>query len=212
MNETSSTPTLNPWFTMWLWPKRTIRQIIETDPVRLTLLISAISGIGAFLARASFKSMGDHVSLNIILLCAIILGPIGGIIKLYFGGAILRWTGNWIGGKGTSVQIRAAIAWSSVITIWILPLWIPELIIFGPDMFTTETPRLDARPMLLLLLIGLSLFEIVVTLWGVVVFIIALSEVQGFSFWKALGNLLLAFLVIVVPFLAIGVLAAVIMK
>ena len=44
------TTPLNPWFSMWWHPRRTIRQIVATDPDRLVLLLAAahaLAGAGA---------------------------------------------------------------------------------------------------------------------------------------------------------------------
>ncbi len=109
-------------------------------------------------------------------------------------------------------QVRAAIAWSSVPLIWALPLWIPELALFGQDLFTKATPRLDANPLLAVALIGFGLVELIIGIWAIVVFLKCLGQVQGFSAWRALGNALLAFLivftVILIPILLIGGLVA----
>lgn len=96
---------------------------------------------------------------------------------------------------GESEQVRAAIAWSSVPLIWALLLWIPELVLFGQDLFTSSTPRLDANPLLAVALIGFGLVELTIGIWAIVVFLKCLGQVQGFSAWRALGNALLAFLI-----------------
>ena len=59
--DTSST--LNPWLSIWTKPRATIQQIIDTNPKRFVLLISAIAGISNTLDRASMKSIGDSVEL-----------------------------------------------------------------------------------------------------------------------------------------------------
>jgi len=56
-------------------------------------------------------SAGDELSVPIIFIAALIVGSIGGVISLYIGGAILRWTGSLFGGQATSEEVRAAIAW-----------------------------------------------------------------------------------------------------
>ena len=78
-------------------------------------------------------------------------------------------------------------------------MWIPELVLFGHEMFTAETPRIDADPVLTLVLLGMLLAEIIGAVWAIVVTLKCVGEVQGFSAWMALGNLLLALAVLVVP-------------
>jgi hypothetical protein len=176
---------------------------VDTDPDRKVLLLAAIAGIGEVLNKASTKSTGDHLSLVAILLLAVIVGPLGGVISLYIGGALLRWTGNWIGGRAEARDIRSANAWSSVLAIWAMLLWLPELLFFGKEMFTTETPNVDASISLTILFWAFAAIEVILGVWTLVVFLKCLGEVQGFSAWKALGNCVLVGLVFLVPILGI---------
>ncbi len=193
----------SPWFTMWTQPRQTIRHIVNTDPYYHVKLLAAIAGIGHALNRASNRSAGDDLPLIAILLLAVVVGSIGGIISLHISGALLKWTGGWIGGNAQKHEIRAAIAWSSVIAIWLMILWIPQLLLFGKEMFTTETPRMDSSTFLTILFWSLALIEMVFGIWAFIVYLKSLGEVQGFSAWKAFGNVLLAGFVIIVPILGI---------
>jgi hypothetical protein len=190
---------------MWVRPRDTIQQIVSSDPTRTVLLLAALSGFGSALDNASIRSLGDKFELPMIFTMTAIVGPISGILGLYIGGALVRWTGTWIGGVASSQNIRAAIAWSSVPLIWALLIWIPELALIGDELFKSETPRMDASYTLLLAFLGLSLIELVIAIWALVVLLKSLGQVQGFSAWKALGNLLLSALVIAVPILIIAV-------
>ena len=202
---------LNPWTSMWLKPRATIQQIIDDNPERSVLLLSAIVGIGSVLDRASMKSSGDNMGLTMILIMAVIAGPIGGIFSLYIGSALLRWTGGWIGGDGTSEDIRAAYAWSGVPLIWAMILWVPQLILFQEELFTTDTPRMDESTSMAFLMIGFGLAEITIAAWSGVVFLKSLGQVQGFSAWKALGNMMLATMVVLVPIIIIIILVVTVM-
>ncbi|MEW6356784.1 MAG: YIP1 family protein [Planctomycetota bacterium] len=194
---------LNPWVSIWTKPRATIQQIVNTDPERLVLLLAAIAGAIRVLDRASAKDLGDKIDWSVIFLIAAIAGPVGGIISLYIGGALIRWTGTCIGGMAPAQHIRAAMAWSSVPVIWVSVVWIPELALFGREMFTSKMPSLDANPSLGLALFGFAAIEVIGGIWAGIVFLKCLGQVQGFSAWKALGNAILAGLVIAVPIVAI---------
>jgi len=196
---------LNPWFSMWTRPRATIAQIVARDPTHLVLLLAAISGFSETLDRASMRSAGDTVGVPMIFVLAATAGAVGGIVTLYVGSWLLRWTGSWIGGRASPVHIRAAVAWSGVPAVWALLLWIPELALFGSELFTTATPRIDGSVGLLLLFLAFSAIEIVIGAWTLVVALKALGQVQGFSAWKALANGTLAVLVIVVPIVLLAV-------
>lgn len=194
---------LNPWLTMWTQPRATIQQIVDSDPKRFVLVLAALGGFFEALDRASARSMGDELELPLIFLIALIAGPLGGFLTLYVGGALIGWTGRWIGGQASYIQIRAAIAWSSVPILWLSLLWIPELILFGEEMFTTEMPRTAANPSLTFLLIGIGVVQLAGVVWFFIVYLKSLGQVQGFSAWKALGNVCLVALLVVVPLIVI---------
>lgn len=158
------------------------------------------------LNQASTRNMGDEMGLWSILLVAAFIGPISGLISLYVYGALIGWTGKWLGGKAYVEDIRAAIAWANVPAIWLAWVWLVELPVFGNEMFTSATPRIDQSLPLALLLIGLSVIEVVVGIWAVILYLRALGQVQQFSAWKALLNSLLAGAVVIVPILAISLL------
>lgn len=193
----------SPWISMWCYPRQTIRRIVEADPDRHVLLIAAIGGIGDAIDRAAINSLGSHLSLEAILLLSVVAGPVLGVISLYVVGFFLRLTGEWIGGGADSHDLRCAIAWSSVISIWAMVLWIPEVLLFGKELFTWKRPMIHASPVLTCLFWVFSAIEVIVGVWAFVVFLKCLSEVQRFSVWKALANALMAMVILVVSFLAI---------
>lgn len=194
----------NPWILMWLHPRQTMRQIIDTDPNRNVVLLAAVSGIGETLSNAAFNSKGDHASLMIIFLTSVTAGPIVGIISLYIIGEFLLCTGKWIGGLAEANEIRSAFAWSGVIGIWAMILWVPEILLFGKELFTTETPQIDASTALTTFFWLFAVIELSIIIWGFVAFLKCLSEVQGFSFCKAVLNTLLPMSVLVPLFIIIG--------
>ena len=193
---------LNPWFSMWLHPRRTIRQIVETNPERLVLSLAALGGVVEGLTNMASDSKGDDMSLRAILLASLIVGPIMGIVGLWVGGFLLRWTGGWIGGQADARRIRATLAWANVPLVWSLLLWIPAILLFGLELFTEATPVLDASAQLAGLHLVFSVGIGIISLWSFVAFLHALGEVQGFSAWRSLLNSFLALLVFLVPLFA----------
>jgi len=190
---------LNPWFSIWTQPRATIQQIVEADPRHLVLLLAALGGFSTVLDRASMRSLGDKLDWPVLLLLAVVIGPIAGIVTLYIGGVLLRWTGSWIGGQGSAQHIRAAMAWSTVPEIWGLLLWIPAFAVFGQELFTSTMPSVEANPSLNIVLLGFAAISLVIGIWQFVVFLKCLGQVQGFSAWKALGNSIMASMVVLLP-------------
>lgn len=196
---------VTPFFTMWTRPRRTMRAVLETNPRRFVIPPVVLAGFGNALDRASGRSLGDGNDLPvwaIILLCAA-LGSLGGLLTVYGGGWLPRLTGGWLGGRGSYVGVRSALAWSSVPLVWSLLLWPPELALLGREMFTTAT--LDACPILFVPLGFLILLEVAIGVWSFVVFLKALGEAHGFSAWRSLGAAAIAAGLVLAVLLAVAV-------
>jgi len=188
---------LNPWFSMWVKPRATMRHILRSKDkyYSYVLALAMLTGISDALSNASFKSLGDDNNLLRIVIIVLLLGSTGGFITFYFRSWLLRVTGSWIGGKSSRKEMHLMNAWVVVPLIWFFPLWIPQFIIFGNELFSSETPRIDSNGILSFSIIGFGIIEFIVAIWTIVIFFKCLSEVQGFSIWKAILNVLIATLV-----------------
>ena len=175
---------LNPWLSIWIQPRETIRWIVDTDPKRQVILLAVVGGIAGSLYPSVIGSQTEFIF-------SLIGGSISGLLYLYIGGALLRWIGSWFGGQATTEEVRAAIAWSLVPTIWSLLLWIPGLIIlvFVPSLY-------------LLFALGFVYAQIIIGIWAFVVLLKCLGEVHRFSAWKALGTVMIPGMVLMVIFFA----------
>jgi Yip1 domain len=196
----------NPWLTIWTQPRATIRGIIDTDPTRNVAILAVLSGISRAIDQAAQNNLGDKLPMMAILIQALIGGAIGGLIGLYLAGWMLRWVGSMFGGQGTSQEVRAALAWSSVPVIGVLILWIPIIVVFGGDFFRAkglDDVSVSKAPLLL----GFGAGVFVFVIWNIVLLVKTLAEAHKFSSWKALGTIIAAFLIIFIPLviLIIGV-------
>lgn len=191
----------NPWLSIWLRPRETIRTIVDYDPGYNVLTIVSLVGILEFLNRASNKSLGDQVSFMAIFFLAVIFGPLGGLIKLAISGAVIAWTGSKIGGQATSREVRTALAWSEVPFLINFLLFGITLAFLGEELFKDDMQFDIDQDVLVaqILLFGGVGISAVLGIWSFVIKVLALSEVQGFSAWRALGNLILAGFVIFFP-------------
>ncbi len=195
----------NPWLTMWTRPRGTIRMIVDTDPSRSVILLAVIYGISSTLSRSMQKDTGDVLPLPALLGLAFIGGSIGGIIGNWICGALVRWTGSWLGGVATLDECRAAIAWGSVPHAVNLGLMLVLLLVFGQDLFrSTGLDDVGMGKGVLLIAVGLT--QVTLGIWSAVLNVKAVAEVHRFSAWKGLG----AFLLVGLLFLGVVVLIVVV--
>jgi hypothetical protein len=80
------------------------------------------------------------------------------------------------------------------------------LVLIGPELFTENTPRLDAQPTRAIVVLGLILVQVLLTLWSVVTLLKCVAQVQRFSVWRALVNNLIPLLII----FGVGIAAAIV--
>ena len=202
----------NPWLSIWTRPRDTIQRIVETDPEKHLVELAALAGVVQSLGEASNRNLGDGFGLVTILALALIAGSIGGVIGVYLSAMLLRFTGKWIGGNASAANLRAAIAWGYVPIIAAGVLWIPLMLLLGREAFASQTPHMDQSTGLAVAVLVISVLFVVAAVWTTVVMLKAIGQVQGFSAWKALGNSLLAGLVIAVPIIVIAVVVGALTK
>ena len=185
-----------PWVTIWLYPRRTIRAILDSpQPQRFVYLLSALGGIEGFLNRASRQSAGDSTSLWSILAMAIVLGALGGIVQLYVTAGLAGWVGRQLGGEASGEEVRPAFAWANVPSIANFVFLIPLIAFYGNEMFSEITPKIDSNPIPLLFSVAPG---IILGVWGLVILVVGVSEAHRFSIWRAIVSLLIPGLILLI--------------
>ncbi|KKO44464.1 hypothetical protein WG68_15530 [Arsukibacterium ikkense] len=160
-------------------------------------------------AKALYESLGYQQQteyLHLIMFGALLGGMAGGLISIFLFSWLLKISGRWIGGQATSEHLRAAMAWGAIPILCTLLLWVPLLALYGNAMFSSDTQRITDNLVPYFILIFL---ELLLAIWGVILIIKCVGQVQGFSAWRALGNVMLAILLFIVPVVLLGVLVAV---
>jgi hypothetical protein len=172
-----------------------MRQILETDSTRLVPVLAMLSGVLEFLGEASRNSAGDMMPLEKLLVIGIPAAMLGGLVFLFVAGWLITMTGRWLGGCGTAREVRAALMWGQMPALWVGLLWIPALAIMGGEAFTSATPTLDVHPVLALLVVNIGAAQLLGASWACVTLLKCVGEAHGFSAWRALANIVLAFIV-----------------
>ena len=204
----------SPFLTIWFRPRATLRHILDTNPSLHVMPLAVVMGITSALDRATDGRLGGNGDIFVILAITLLASPIGGVISVQLMGALLKWSGGLLGGKAEREEVRAAIAWSSVIRSTAVLLLIPQLFVAGIEVFQAETPRLDARmaadPQFArwgsMVMLAAIVCSVLLAIWYAVVFLKCLGEAHQFSAWKALLATIIGFGVIIVPIIGITLL------
>lgn len=190
----------SPWLSIWLEPRATIRKIIAENPKRSLWLLAAIYGFSSLLNSFQSASFGSLWGAFAIFLTALILSPFWGYVAFALWSWVICWTGKWLKGVGDFQTIRAAYAWSCVPLALNGLLWVLMIVFFGRSLFLNfpeNYPLVNAQATILFIIL---IIKVILAVWSLVIYLNALAEVQQFSVLRAIGNVIIAGLIVGVAF------------
>ncbi len=195
----------NPWLKMWTRPRETIRGIVQDDPRYQIWRLAAVYGFPMLLHLAQSFSLSASTPLYMILLGSAILAAPVGMLGFMITSALIHWTGRWLGGVGSFLQIRAAVAWSNVTNLGTGLLWLVLVGAFGWQVFFKTFPQSPFTGVSLAVVGIVFILQTVLSIWSFVLLFQSLAEVQKFSVWRAIVNIILPFVIVTVALWAIFV-------
>lgn len=189
---------LNVWTSIWLKPKATVRYAIDYKPMKFAVMLVLIAGIFDMLDAATQNNLGDSISVPMIFVLAIIVGPILGAIGWWIGAGIATIVGTWLGGIGRFTELKMAFAITYIPIIFAGVLWIPDVLILGKILFV-ENFHISAGQQIWLFFSGF--ISIVVGIWSFIITINAIAEAHQFSRWRGFWTIVIPSAVIIVVLL-----------
>jgi hypothetical protein len=171
------------FFKIWIAPRDTIREIVDTDPRRSVLALAALSGALSGLEGSWLSALSGPQAMSalwpFLVALKVVLFAIWGIVGLYLAGWIITAACRLFGGTASVVQTRATIAWSSIPGIVATGLGVIAILagIVTPHALA---PGTFAFPP------GLAVLSGTLGLWGLIVELKCIGEVNHFSAWRAL--------------------------
>lgn len=164
-----------------------IEDKLEDTSKKQLLLLIAFFGVTLALDNAALRSLGDRFSFGSILIYSLIFGPLMGALYWFLLSGLTHGVSRLLGGRGTWKETRTAVAWATVIYSAKLVLWVPQLLLFGRELFTTETPMIDNSLTLLGLIFLFGLLETAVNIAFIIVLSKSLGAAHRFSVWRGFG-------------------------
>ena len=200
---TNSISEENIFTKIWTSPREVFKFINTYKYNKYVTTLLILAGISKTFDRASMKNMGDNFSIWGIIAFCIIIGAIFGWITYYLYSALISWTGKWINGKGNTDSILRVLSYALIPSIVSLLLLIPQIIIYGNEVFKSDGDITSGGIVSKIIVYGSIIIEFALELWSLVLWVIAISEVQKLSIGKSILNLLLPAIVIIAPILII---------
>jgi len=176
---------------IWLEPRATIQHIIENNPTKHVITFAILATIVLILSGTQGIYILGEDTLKATVISTIIGGIIGGIFNLYMVAYFLQLTGRWLGGTASREHIRCATAWAMLPLIPVLAIWCFWLVYFGENVFILNSEAITTAPGAFIYLFT-TIPVFICSIWSFFISLKALSQVQGFSAWKAIVNFILA--------------------
>ena len=174
---------MNPWYTIWTQPRKTVQWMAENAPGQWLWLLVFCGGVSrvltqlpGFPVREAFPDFpaGDLVMVGIVL------GPVAGAFQIYVIGRLVHLVlTKYMGGTGSWTQTRTAIAWSFAPGAASTLLWFVMLATHGPEVAISQPS--DYPSLVVTLDHGL---HFVFTVWMVVLEVLCIAYVHRIILWR----------------------------
>lgn len=178
---------MRPWIDIWFKPREVIRAVANSTSTSTALLMAASGGAVSYIFSLAVNPFAMLFVTPFWFAASLVFAGLIGIFQLYAVSFLVFTTGTWLGGSASFREIRSVFAWRSAAVALLL--------------------LVGAGGAIAALLSGtffgvVLLYTILASFWILIIGIRMLSEVQGFSVWKAVVNMVLG------PAIIMGVLAA----
>jgi len=195
-----------PWLTIWASPRETVRRVTVEAPGQWLWAFVVAGGLHRVMTRLPNLPFPDPIPPNRLAAMVLISGPIVGALLIFGLGRLLHALLVRLGGTGSWIASRTAIAWSMAPAVPGLLLWAVMLATYGPDVLSPRALE-QAADSTQHFVLGLDyLIEFGLMVWTLGMEVFCLADVHRLSLWRVLAGELVCGLVVLG--LAVGVLVA----
>ncbi len=180
---------LNPFFSIWLSTRKTIRYVLENKSLKYALIIAAIAGIpNGFNAFESLSAIFNFPFL-VLILVSLVIGPFLSLLGVGISTLIFTFVGKWIGGVGTFGEMAKAMGVVTIPAIWLSPYFILSSVITYSGNQVDPLSVISAS--MIIWMIFSALIMIVFAIWMIVIQSQLIGEVHQFSSWRGFATLVI---------------------
>lgn len=195
------------WLLVWFRPRYTIRRFLDSErPLRHSVAISMIAGAFNALQRASERGIGDKYGIGELVPLSVLFGCAIGFVFYYLASMVLKATGKWLGGQGTSADLRVALTRGvNAPTILLGLLWLLQLLALGREVGAGDDSVFDIFSFRDRLEFLFAVINFILAIWILVIALKAIGEAHRFSAGKAFLCTLIPGLILVLAITVIAV-------
>lgn len=191
---------INPWLNIWIRPRDTIAKIVKFNPKFRFIILSFLYGLPLLFHTAQNMDLAGKFTTIGIVVASVILATFVGMLGITIGAALVYWTGKWIGGKSSFLPVRAAVSWANVPNALVVLVWVGLIVFFKDKIFTAGFQNATYAGDQLIIFASAVIVQAVLSIWSFVILVKSIGEVQGFSAWKGILNVLIPFFIVGVLF------------
>lgn len=182
-----------PWLTIWFHPRQAVRNAIGV--VRPEVLLLPVILFGVFSVADEPKDLSYLASLAPFWrwLVILVLGVVIGLFWLFVGSLLTWWIGRGLGGGARIGEVQIAVSFGTIPLVaiqvfsFIVGRVAPDVQAEGIDLSTMSLGELVSIGLApVMALVGFAL-----AIWFTTISCRALSEVQGYSAWRAFATYLI---------------------
>lgn len=186
---------------IWTQPRAVFQYIHDFRYDKFVVPLLILAGISRAFNRAVEKDLGDTLTLMPLILTCVLSGALLGWLSYYIYASLVSWTGKWLDGQGDTSSILRIIAYAMTPMAIALVLVVVQISIYGIEIFKAEGDIFSADTTSNIIFYSSAIFEIILGICTLIFCVIGVSIVQQLSIGKAILNLILPILIILVPIL-----------
>ncbi len=179
---------------IWIQPRKVFRFIHETGYNNYFYLLLIVTGIISTLQRKLDKGIEQDDVVGVVVM-SVIFGGLFGWIGTYIYASLISFTGKWLDGKAKTHRILRTLAYANIPFVCSIIIHLTQLYLIKYDVLSNSFSENEQ----VALQYGFIAAKGILMLWTLVLYVIGIAEVQGFSIMNAILNLLAPILMFLIP-------------